>query len=114
MHPDKYLHVEQPRRVALPRAPLGAGWEVVRRGRMGEWMTGRLVEDRAAAAGWGGDAYALLRRGDRHALVARWVWDTPRDAREFEAALRGWARSRGAAERVRARAGAVTLVVAGR
>jgi len=113
MHPDKYLRVEQPRRVSLPRpaAALGPGWEVVRRGRMGEWMTGRLVADRAAAAGWGGDAYALLRRGDRRAVVARWVWDTPGDAREFEAALRAWAREHGPAARVRVAGGAVTLVV---
>ena len=93
MHPQKYLRVEQP--VAVRPPAVGPGWEVVRRGRMGEWMTGRLVADRAAAAGWGGDAYALLRRGDRRALAARWVWDTPADAREFEAALREWARERG-------------------
>ena len=109
MHPTKYLRVEQP--VAVRPPAVGSGWEVVRRGRMGEWMTGRLVADRAAAAGWGGDAYALLRRGDRRALAARWVWDTPADAREFEAALREWARERGPAARVTAASGAVALVV---
>jgi hypothetical protein len=115
MHPDKYLHAEQPRRVSLRGAVAGLrpGWEVVRRGRMGEWMTGRLVSNRAAAAGWGGDAYALLHRSGRRALVARWVWDTQRDAGEFAAALRGWARARGASAQVSAGGGAVTLVVTG-
>jgi hypothetical protein len=111
LHPDKYLRVEQPRPVSLRTPP---GWRRLRRGRMGEWMTGRLVGDRAAAAGWGGDAYALLARGERRTLVARWVWDTRADARAFAAALRAWARGRGAAARVRAGGGAVSLVVTGR
>ena len=64
---------------------------------MGEWLTARLLAGAggtgapAAAAGWGGDAYALLGRGDERALGIRWRWDSPRDAREFAAALRAWA-----------------------
>jgi hypothetical protein len=44
-----------------------------------------------AAAGWGGDAYALYGRGTDRALVVRWRWDTPRDAKQFLIALRAWA-----------------------
>ena len=45
----------------------------------------------AAAAGWGGDAYALYGRGSDRTLVVRWRWDTPRDAKQFLVALRAWA-----------------------
>ena len=100
MHPDKYLRVEQPgaSRCAGRSRRSGPGWRGrARAARMGEWMTEPLAcaADRARrAAGWGGDAYALLRRGDRRALVARWVWDTPAER----------ARVRGGAARLGARA----------
>jgi hypothetical protein len=98
MHPQAYLEVEQPDPVSLggPRAAVGAGWKPVRAGTMGEWMTGRLLAGgggtgaKDAAAGWGGDRYALLARGDDRALLARWTWDSDRDADEFTAALRTW------------------------
>ncbi len=41
-----------------------------------------------AAAGWDGDAYALLSREDEWALVWYTAWDSERDAAEFEAAYR--------------------------
>ncbi|MDX1428778.1 MAG: hypothetical protein R3282_00765, partial [Rhodothermales bacterium] len=40
------------------------------------------------AAGWDGDAYALLERDGRHALVWYTVWDSPADADEFVAGYR--------------------------
>jgi hypothetical protein len=94
LHPEKYVAVEQPDRVAAPSLP---GWKALSRSTMGEWLTARLLAGAggtgaaAAAAGWGGDAYALLGRGDERALGIRWRWDTPRDAREFARALRAWA-----------------------
>jgi hypothetical protein len=98
MHPRAYLEVELPARVSIkpPVRALGDGWKQVRAGTMGEWLTGRLLakgggtDAREAAAGWGGDRYALLRRGDERAIVARWTWDSRRDADEFTAALRAW------------------------
>jgi hypothetical protein len=98
MHPQAYLEVEQPERVSLTRpiAALGDGWEEQRAGTMGEWLTGRLLAKGGgtgaarAAAGWGGDRYALVARGDDHAIIARWTWDTARDADEFTEALRAW------------------------
>jgi hypothetical protein len=98
MHPHAYLEVERPRRVALAGAvaALGGGWRELRSGTLGEWFTGRLLaraggtSSREAAAGWGGDRYALLRRGADRALVARWSWDTRKDADEFADALEAW------------------------
>jgi len=94
LHPEKYIAVEQPDRVAAPSL---RGWKVLERSTVGEWLTARLLagaggtDAPAAAAGWGGDAYALLGRGDERALGIRWRWDSPRDAREFASALRAWA-----------------------
>ena len=94
MHPQAYVDADQPRRVRI--APPGGGWRVLRGGTLGEWTTGKLLARAggtawtAAAAGWGGDRYALLGRGADRALVVRWVWDTPGDEREFLPALRDW------------------------
>ena len=84
LHPDAYLRVEQPRRVSLrgPVAALGAGWRPALRSTFGEWQTQKLLAraggtgSARAAAGWGGDRYALLERGDERALVMRWTWDS--------------------------------------
>jgi len=98
MHPRAYVEVELPERVSIraPVAALGEGWRELRGGVMGEWMTGRLLaraggtSSGEAAAGWGGDRYALLGRGDERAVVVRWTWDTPADEEQFAAALRAW------------------------
>ncbi len=118
MHPRAYVEAEQPRRVRLPAR---AGWRVVRGGVLGEWATGQLLAGAGgtaagdAAAGWGGDRYALLARGAGRAVLARWTWDTPRDAREFRAALRAWVREgvpEGRHAAIGGAWGAVTLAVA--
>ena len=98
MHPQAYLELDQPERVSLrgPVETLGGGWRRLRAGTLGEWLTGRLLaraggtSSADAAAGWGGDRYALLSRGDERAIVARWRWDTRADVDEFVAALRAW------------------------
>jgi len=100
LHPDKYLHVEQPERVrGSARAVLGAGWRRLAGGTWGEWATGELLGNVGAAEGWGGDRYELWQRGsgdcsapcrDRDALVMRWRWDTRAAARKFETVLREW------------------------
>jgi hypothetical protein len=100
MHPDAYVHVEQPRRVSLrgPLAALGPAWRPQLRATFGEWQTQKLLARAggtgaaAAAEGWGGDRYELLARGGEHVLVMRWRWDTPRDQAQFVAALRAWGR----------------------
>jgi hypothetical protein len=127
LHPDKWLAVEVPDRVTLPDP--GAGWRPLTAGTFGEWQTGQLLQRsgadaRRAAAGWGGDRYALWRRGSgpcgapcprRDLLVMRWRWDTAADATEFAAALRGAVEEglgRGGAARVRAQQRQTTLVLA--
>jgi hypothetical protein len=87
MHPQAYIEVDQPERVSIrgPVDALGEGWRTLHRGTLGEWLTGRLLARAGgtssgdAAAGWGGDRYALLARGDDRAVVARWTWDTRAD-----------------------------------
>ena len=93
LHPGKYRAGERPLRVRV-QAPPGRGWEVATSGTIGEFDTAELVRSsdsalraERAAAGWGGGAYALWRRGSAHALTLAWRWDTRRDAAEFAAAL---------------------------
>jgi hypothetical protein len=111
LHPDKYLRFEAPERVRLdPGKVLGADWTRSVAGVLGEWETGEMLAAGGggaadAAAGWGGDRYELWQRPGpatgtaercgppcpgRDALVIRWRWDTPKDRREFLAALRRW------------------------
>jgi hypothetical protein len=103
LHPDAFLESEPPLE-ARPdaSAPVARGWRLVDRGELGEFTTSQLLEvgapksvARAAAAGWGGDGYALLAaagaasddcagrcRGER-LLVVEWRWDSAAEAREF-------------------------------
>jgi hypothetical protein len=125
LHPEKYLAVEQPLRVGglgVARV-LGreAGWRRVAAGTWGEWATGELLGNPAEAEGWGGDHYELWQQPtgacqapcrQRDALVMRWRWDTPRDAREFETALREWLPRQPGPSAVRAAGRDVTLALA--
>jgi hypothetical protein len=104
LHPEKYLRVEEPLPVSLD-VRLGPGWRRAASGVWGEWATGRLVGEEAAA-GWGGDRYELWQGPGGDVLAMRWRWDTRRDAREFAAA----ARSRLDATAVTASGDTVTLV----
>jgi hypothetical protein len=93
LHPRKWLEVEVPDRVAVPPAPPGGGWKRIGSGVFGEWQTGELLKlggsaRPEAAAGWGGDRYAVWQRGDETAVTIDWRWDTRRDAVEFLPALR--------------------------
>ncbi|MEZ4233512.1 MAG: hypothetical protein R3B89_30320 [Polyangiaceae bacterium] len=95
LHPGKYVSGEQAVPVAFPGVP--QGWQLGLRGRMGELQTRVILEncmDKAiatrAAAGWGGDEFMLIERQGL-ALVWLSVWDTPRDAEEFELAARSLA-----------------------
>lgn len=131
LHADKYLNAEPPARLVLLAPP--AGWRQTAAGQLGEFATAQLLVtastgDRSrdagmarAAAGWGNARYALWRRagGGRpsHALIARWTWDTRRDADEFADALetitpRTWS-ARRIATAVRTRDRTTTLVLDG-
>jgi hypothetical protein len=103
MHPERYPD-DRPVTVELADFTpiLGDGWEEIDRGVMGEWYTYlilakgidssfRLNEDtaRAAAEGWGGDAYAAYynEQSDETVFVLSYEWDTLNDADEFASAL---------------------------
>lgn len=92
LHPEKYLDgSDEPVEVDLPEV---RGREIDFDGRLGELLIRVLLSGGAssetattAAAGWGGDSYAVYQDQGGYALIWRSVWDTRTDAREFEAAL---------------------------
>jgi hypothetical protein len=100
LHADKYAADEQPMAVPLDAAAiagrLGAGWQATPADTLGEFQVGSWLRARGvtgagggvsgdtAAAGWGGDRYALIEGPNRaYALVVLTTWDTPTDAAEF-------------------------------
>lgn len=98
LHPKKYFAGEKPVTVRLPKlaSVLGAGWETLEWGVLGEfvialYLENRLSKVRAASAAefWGGDSYALLRNEeqDESALVSVSAWDSVEDAQDFFDAL---------------------------
>jgi hypothetical protein len=120
LHPEKWLRVEVPVRVALRGVgeALGPGWSRASAGVFGEWQTAQLIAEGGprvpeASEGWGGDRYELWRRGSETVVVVRWAWDTEDDSNEFALAVR-----RALAESVEvpfalSRSGRVTTLVAG-
>ena len=92
LHPEKYIAGEAPVPVSLPDLPssLGPGWVELHSDVLGELSLVIYLETQtrrradAAAAGWGGDRFSLLRSptGEEY-LVSLIAWDTPDDAREF-------------------------------
>ncbi len=110
LHPNLYPS-DQPIPVDLPdiSSILGAGWREVSRNQMGEWDTylvlargvdanARLSDSTAesAAAGWGGDEYLVLHNDatDATVFVMKTVWDTPKDATEFNTSFEKYANAR--------------------
>jgi hypothetical protein len=89
LHPEKYAAGEAPRDVAH-RIPAPAGGRLLLEGVLGELLARSLLgeAEASAAAGWGGDAYRLYEVPGGSLLAWRSEWDSERDAREFEAALR--------------------------
>lgn len=96
LHPEKFLSKvrEEPREVAT-ELKLDSAWKKVHENVVGELgirslFSKVLGRERAelAAAGWGGDRYAMWE-GARGAWILVWksVWDTEADARQFFEAL---------------------------
>jgi hypothetical protein len=95
LHQEKYAASEAPQKVAVRdvSSSLGRGWRMADNDVFGEWGCYILLDEflqtmdasKRAAAGWGGDRYALFV-GPRKADVVvalKTVWDTEADAREF-------------------------------
>lgn len=98
LHPQRYPNdTPQPLDVPDLSASLGPGWRDLDVMEIGEaWLQLALslridgvLLDRATP-GWDGGIYRAWTDGDRVAVLLRTVWDTPRDADEFAAAMRGW------------------------
>lgn len=121
LHPEKW-HGRRDDPVAIRLPDLGAelpGWRKVAEGEMGELSLRILLREgrdpekaNAAAAGWGGDRFAVYTKG-RERIVA-WVteWDSEEDAREALASLatlkRGWRAEAAGPRRVVATRGPLT------
>ncbi len=110
LHPEKYFQYEAPTKIALPdvRNLLGLNWKRIDYDVNGEWTLYLILdqflnapsESRRAAAGWGGDRFALYegpRTGDVF-IAQLTAWDSENDAREFFDAYvkRTWRRYPGA------------------
>ena len=100
IHPEKY-GVDYPREVSVSISDeaLEDGWAVLERGVMGELFFRSMLEGEVgsaasadeAAAGWGGDAYALLESPDMgDALASASVWDSLEDVADMSIALRNY------------------------
>jgi hypothetical protein len=95
LHAEKYFAREAPVKVTLPNiAPaLGTGWKRIDTDVNGEWSYYLILDEylksaqdsKRAAAGWGGDRYAVYEgaRPDQVVIVQVSVWDTANDATEF-------------------------------
>ena len=94
LHPEKYVVRDAPVKIALPdlRVSLGRGWRRIESDVNGEWSTYLILdqflksaaESKRAAAGWGGDRYAVYENGRGQVVyVSVSTWDTEKDAREF-------------------------------
>lgn len=102
LHPDRYRAGDQPQIVALAplAATLGAGWTLLNENVLGEFYLREYLDQQLttpvaarAAAGWGGDRYAVYWNEAEEALVMamRLAWDSPEDAAEFARAYPDYA-----------------------
>lgn len=95
LHPEKYFAHEAPLKIDLVdlSATLGANWKRIQYDVNGEWNYFEILdqflksdeESHAAAAGWGGDRYALYEnaKNGQTVLMQLAAWDTEKDARDF-------------------------------
>jgi hypothetical protein len=92
IHPEKYVAGVQPVEVRFPdlAAALGEGWQQLRKDLLGEIDHRILIQQfgsrelgNRAAAGWAGDAFALLGRGEESVVVVSSRWDSATEAQEW-------------------------------
>jgi hypothetical protein len=95
MHIEKYYSRDAPVRLSAPdiSSALGQGWRRIDYDVNGEWSYYLILdeylksqtESAAAAAGWGGDRYAVYEGKNKGEVVIAQVtsWDTEKDAVEF-------------------------------
>ncbi len=112
LHPEKYFAREAPVKASVPNLSrlLGVGWRRTDTDVNGEWSLYLVLEEylksdtesRDAAAGWGGDHYALYEgaRPGEVMIAQLSVWDTEEDASQFFEAYAKRTSLRYAAERI--------------
>ncbi len=92
LHVEKYLDGELPIEVDIPDDAIGDEWTVQAENVLGEFFLRTWLEAigsesasaATAAAGWGGDAYAVFENDSGEtALAVSIAWDSSTDAREF-------------------------------
>ena len=95
LHPEKYFAYEAPAKVTVPdlKLLLGPKWKLIDTDVNGEWgfylildeYLNSATESKRAAAGWGGDQFALYEgEAAGEVFVAQMTsWDTAVDAQEF-------------------------------
>lgn len=100
LHPEKWLAREAPVTFEWPKFEKIAAlrdWELIDDDVLGEFQwriifkeLGVAREAESAAAGWGGDRYAVFKRKDSDAtlLLLRTCWDSEKEASEFANAYR--------------------------
>lgn len=95
LHPERFLgDRDRPSEIVFPGDL--RSWREVHSDGLGELEVRVFLQEHLrdpqtaenAARGWDGDRYRLLRDGDGEALVWVTVWDSERDAAEFEEAAR--------------------------
>ena len=106
LHPEKYWDedkLDEPHAIELDLSALASGWSLLKQDTLGEVNLGlftRAPSDRQefsalpeftndAAAGWGGDRFALLGNEDARILHLVTSWDSETDTDEFIEALEG-------------------------
>ena len=95
LHTEKYFAYEAPKRIRLPdfTRVLGPSWKRIDYDVNGEWgcylvldeFLNNATESQQAAAGWGGDRFALYEtsRPGEFFVAQMTAWDSAVDAREF-------------------------------
>jgi len=95
LHAEKYFAYEAPQKLTLPdfKAVLGPTWKRIDSDVNGEWgfylildeFLNDTTESKSAAAGWGGDRFAIYETGqpDEVFVAQLTAWDTALDATEF-------------------------------
>lgn len=96
LHPSKWLERDVPVRITLPNLAAEAAfedWSVLESNVIGEFQWRMIFNEfefgplsASTAAGWDGDRYAVLERGDELLLLLYTRWDDEAEAEEFAAA----------------------------
>lgn len=98
LHPAKYIRKDDPPKQVSVSGEKLPGAVQVSEGTWGEFATSLILEEWGSAQavslkaseGWGGDRYVVFANGSGSlSFIWKTIWDTEKDAEEFEAAVSG-------------------------